>query len=416
MTLKHVPVSDSTEIGTLLKMIRSIPLSGSSSQIPLSKLYLDFGINLYVHKSLTEVLRDLNVLDMVGFGAHYIYARIVSDVTTELCTQVYDALRGRTKHPLISHPSMAEITPDVLSAEASVVLGMLVDMCSEYSPISGQWVLSKSFAKRCAFYGLNSIATTYLPAYLVREGVLVKCGVNRVPVSDVSISAIFKALSQFHSEPAFSKMTILTFKKLHSLLGRGVPASESASESAAEDVSVDGVPLVSNTESIEARPEKRTAAWEVSILQAQEEQKKADAERCKAEDVLCAGDRRMQEQERDSVMLDKLRHPDKYSSLSTYVSNVRRMSRPCLAPGSPAWWFGEGMSLHYGVISSASLEPCMSGSELGSLTPHYVVVTSTSPYEEVTVGCEVYSSRDELLDAMEAKLTCLRQDDLTGCC
>lgn len=412
MTLKHVPVSDSTEIGTLLKMIRSIPLSGSSSQIPLSKLYLDFGINLYVHKSLTTVLRDLNVLDMVSSGSHYTYARIVSDVTTELCKQVYDALRGRTKHPLISHPFMAEITPDVLSAEAGIVLCMLIDMCSEYSPISGKWVISKSFSKRCASYGLNSVAITYLPAYLVREGALVKCGGNRVPVRDVSISVVFKALSQFHSEPAFSKMTILTFKKLDSLLRKGVPSSESA----AEDVSAESVSVVSNTESIEARPEKRTAAWEVSILQAQEEQKKADAERCKAEDVLCAGDRRMQEQERDSVMLDKLRHPDKYSSLSTYVSNVRRMSRPCLAPGSPAWWFGEGMSLHYGVISSASLEPCMSGSELGSLTPHYVVVTSTSPYEEVTVGCEVYSSRDELLDAMEAKLTCLRQDDLTGCC
>ena len=87
---------------------------------------------------------------------------------------------------------------------------------------------------------------------------------------------------------------------------------------------------------------------------------------------------------------------------------MHRLSRPCLAPGSEAWWFSDGLTLRYGIIQSASLEEKKSESGSVILSPHYVVVTCTAPFESVTVDCDVYPTREEMLDAMDAKLSALR--------
>lgn len=418
MTLTHVPADNSQEIGTLLKLIKAIPLSGSSAQLPLSKLYLDFSINYAINRHLTAALCDAGVIDLAGSASHYTYEKIISDVTLEVCNRVLTTLRLRTGKRLISRLFSVEITPDVLYAEASVILGMLVDMLKECSP-SGKWLMSMNFSKRCATYGINHIATSYLSFYLLREGAVIGHGRFTVPVKDVSITTVFKALSSFHSEAAFSRMTVLTFQKLNSMLGDDkVPDVSSKAEldevNAEEDATLPVVPADCDTGSHEeydlpeSEANKAKAAWEAAIVKAQEEQKKADAERERKEQVL--RDRQQEEdfRKREEAILDKLRRPDKYAKLSSYLSKVNRLPRPCLAPGSEAWWFSDGLTLRYGIVQSASLEEKKSESGSVVLFPHYVVVTCIAPFESVTVDCDVYSTREELLDAMAEKLSALR--------
>lgn len=418
MTLKHAPACNSQEIGTLLKLIRAIPLSGSSDQSPLSKLYLGFSINYAINRYLTGALCDAGVINLVGSFSRYTYERLISDVTLEVCTRVLTNLRLQTRKRLIASMFSAEITPDVLYAEANVIFSMLVDMLKDCSP-SGKWLISMSFSKRCASYGINHIATSYLPSYLLREGAMVKYGRFSVPVKDVSITTVFKALSSFHSEVVFSKMTVLTVQKLNSMLGddkvSAVSSNAGVDEVNAEEATpLPVVPADCDTGSYEeydlpeSEANKAKSAWEAAILKAQAEQKKADAERERKERIL--RDRQQEEDfvKREEVILDKLRRPDKYAKLSSYLSKVGRLPRPCLAPGSEAWWFSDGLTLRYGIIQSASLEEKKSESDSVVLSPHYVVVTCAAPFESVTVDCDVYSTREEMLDAMDATLSALR--------
>lgn len=418
MTLKSVPTAVSKEIGALMKVIRGIPMSGSSAHLTLSKVYLTHGINNQVNRFLTASLKANKVLDVVGSDSRYLYERLVPDdgVTAELCGAVLKDFKSRTKHLLVANNFYAVITSDVVSAEAAVIMTVLSDMLKDMT-LTGKYVSSKSFSKMCTTAGVNYIAVTHLPGFLLNEGVLVKKGTHSVPVDNLSLVELIKVLFKFHEQPAFSNMTILTLRKLYSVLGKSCgPLSKMKQKTVKveEDAMLPVVPTDCDTGSHEeydlpeSEANKAKAAWEEAILKAQEEQKKADEERERKEQVL--RDRQQEEdlRKRNEAILDKLRRPDKYAKLSSYLSKVRRLPRPCLAPGSDAWWFGDGLTLRYGVIQSASLEEKKSESGLVVLTPHYVVVTCTAPFESVTVDCDVYPSREEMLDAMDAKLSALR--------
>ena len=399
-----------------MKVIRGIPMSGSSAHLTLSKVYLTHGINNHVNCFLTAALKATKVLDVIGSNSRYLYERLVPDdgVTAALCGAVLKDFKSRTKQLLVTPNFSVDITSDVVSVEAAVIMAILSDMLKDMT-LTGKCISSKSFSKMCSGAGVNYIAITHLPGFLLKEGILVKRGTHSVPVEDLSMVELIKVLFKFHEQPAFSNMTILTLRKLHSVMGKSYgSSSKTATVKDVDAVMLPVVPADCDTGSHEeydlpeSEANKAKAAWEEAILKAQEEQKKADEERERKEQVL--RDRQQEEdlRKREEAILDKLRRPDKYAKLSSYLSKVRRLPRPCLAPGSDAWWFGDGLTLRYGVIQSASLEEKKSESGSVVLTPHYVVVTCMTPFESVTVDCDVYPTREEMLDAMDAKLSALR--------
>ena len=416
MTLKSVPTDVSKEIGALMKVIRGIPMSGSSAHLTLSKIYLSHGINNHVNCFLTASLKANKVLDVVGSDSRYLYERLVPDdaVTAELCGAVLKDFKSRTKLLLLAQNFSVDITSDVVSAEAAVVMTILSDMSKDMT-LTGKCISSKSFSKMCTAAGVNYIAIAHLPGFLLKEGIMVKKGTHSVSVDGVSLVGLIKVLYKFHEQPAFSNMTILTLRKLYSVIGKSY-GSSSKMETVTEEetATLPVVPADCDTGSHEeydlpeSEASKAKAAWEAAILKAQAEQKKADEERARKERVL--RDRQQEEdfRKREEAILDKLRRPDKYAKLSSYLSKVNRLPRPCLAPGSEAWWFSDGLTLRYGIVQSASLEEKKSESGSVVLFPHYVVVTCIAPFESVTVDCDVYPTREELLDAMAEKLSALR--------
>lgn len=418
MTLKSVPTDVSKEIGALMKAIRGIPMSGSSAHLTLSKIYLSHGINNHVNCFLTASLKANKVLDVVGSDSRYLYKRLVPDdaVTAELCGAVLKDFKSRTKLLLLVQNFSVDVTSDVVSAEAAVVMTILSAMLKDMT-LTGKCISSKSFSKMCTTAGVNYIAIIHLPGFLLKEGILVKKGTHSVPVEGVSLVELIKVLFKFHEQPAFSNMTILTLRKLYSVIGKSYGhGSSSKTETVTEEetATLPVVPADCDTGSREeydlpeSEASKAKAAWEAAILKAQAEQKKADEERARKERVL--RDRQQEEdfRKREEAILDKLRRPDKYAKLSSYRQKVCRLPRPCLAPGSEAWWFSDGLTLRYGIVQSASLEEKKSESGSVVLSPHYVVVTCTAPFESVTVDCDVYPTREEMLDAMDAKLSALR--------
>ena len=239
MTLKSVPTDVSKEIGALLKVIRGIPMSGSSAHLTLSKVYLTHGINNQVNRFLTASLKANKVLDVVGSDSRYLYERRVPDdaVTAELCGAVLKDFKSRTKLLLVANNFYATITSDVVSAEAAVIMTILSDMLKDMT-LTGRCISSKSFSKMCSGAGVNYIAITHLPGFLLKEGILVKKGTHSVPVEDLSLVELIKVLFKFHEQPAFSSMTILTLKKLYSMLGKSYGSSSKTKTVKEEEASM----------------------------------------------------------------------------------------------------------------------------------------------------------------------------------